>query len=183
MVDVRNMRCVHDSCTRRPSFNVLGKRTTAYCKEHAQDGMMDVRKGRCAYESCTKYPSFNVDGSKTAVYCNLHAQDGMVDVPTRRFIDIFRGAPPERIAPDDNETSLCTGLNADNLDFAGGMFENDRAGHSTASTIRNLSIPALLSVKSFKVQGWVPVRGVLTCLLYTSPSPRDKRQSRMPSSA
>ena len=25
--------------------------------------------------------------------------------------------------------------------------------------------------------------GVLTCLLYTSPSPRDKRQSRMPSSA
>ena len=25
--------------------------------------------------------------------------------------------------------------------------------------------------------------GVLGCLLYTSPSPRDKRQSRMPSSA
>ena len=25
--------------------------------------------------------------------------------------------------------------------------------------------------------------GVSTCLLYTSPSPRDKRQSRMPSSA
>ena len=28
-----------------------------------------------------------------------------------------------------------------------------------------------------------PGPGVLTCLLYTSPSPRDKRQSRMPSSA
>ena len=27
------------------------------------------------------------------------------------------------------------------------------------------------------------VVGVETCLLYTSPSPRDKRQSRMPSSA
>ena len=25
--------------------------------------------------------------------------------------------------------------------------------------------------------------GITTCLLYTSPSPRDKRQSRMPSSA
>ena len=25
--------------------------------------------------------------------------------------------------------------------------------------------------------------GIITCLLYTSPSPRDKRQSRMPSSA
>ena len=28
-----------------------------------------------------------------------------------------------------------------------------------------------------------PLRGCETCLLYTSPSPRDKRQSRMPSSA
>ena len=27
------------------------------------------------------------------------------------------------------------------------------------------------------------VKGDLSCLLYTSPSPRDKRQSRMPSSA
>ena len=29
--------------------------------------------------------------------------------------------------------------------------------------------------------GFVPI--LFTCLLYTSPSPRDKRQSRMPSSA
>ena len=27
------------------------------------------------------------------------------------------------------------------------------------------------------------ITGIATCLLYTSPSPRDKRQSRMPSSA
>ena len=37
--------------------------------------------------------------------------------------------------------------------------------------------------------GWMQMRSVLSrehlhdCLLYTSPSPRDKRQSRMPSSA
>ena len=30
---------------------------------------------------------------------------------------------------------------------------------------------------------WLVMLGVCTCLLYTSPSPRDKRQSRMPSSA
>ena len=29
----------------------------------------------------------------------------------------------------------------------------------------------------------IDVVGIYTCLLYTSPSPRDKRQSRMPSSA
>ena len=44
------------------------------------------------------------------------------------------------------------------------------------------------AVKNFATQRWFPdqiVRnGVLSCcLLYTSPSPRDKRQSRMPSSA
>ena len=31
--------------------------------------------------------------------------------------------------------------------------------------------------------GQAPAGGIFTCLLYTSPSPRDKRQSRMPSSA
>ena len=32
-------------------------------------------------------------------------------------------------------------------------------------------------------QTYRKTRGILSCLLYTSPSPRDKRQSRMPSSA
>ena len=32
-------------------------------------------------------------------------------------------------------------------------------------------------------RGWKVSKGLYYCLLYTSPSPRDKRQSRMPSSA
>ena len=32
-------------------------------------------------------------------------------------------------------------------------------------------------------EGWQAFNGIYGCLLYTSPSPRDKRQSRMPSSA
>ena len=35
-------------------------------------------------------------------------------------------------------------------------------------------------ILEFKERGFKPVKN---CLLYTSPSPRDKRQSRMPSSA
>ena len=35
----------------------------------------------------------------------------------------------------------------------------------------------------FEVSGTQPGVDLMTCLLYTSPSPRDKRQSRMPSSA
>ena len=33
------------------------------------------------------------------------------------------------------------------------------------------------------IQSWHALDKRITCLLYTSPSPRDKRQSRMPSSA
>ena len=39
-----------------------------------------------------------------------------------------------------------------------------------------------LPIHGKRVTLWV-VRRRYTCLLYTSPSPRDKRQSRMPSSA
>ena len=37
--------------------------------------------------------------------------------------------------------------------------------------------------RQFLLRTLVPKKGVHCCLLYTSPSPRDKRQSRMPSSA
>ena len=45
--------------------------------------------------------------------------------------------------------------------------------------------PAALAAVSSGLPGIAPfLRGpYATCLLYTSPSPRDKRQSRMPSSA
>ena len=43
---------------------------------------------------------------------------------------------------------------------------------------------AIFYVEKPKTPGYVvEVEQAVTCLLYTSPSPRDKRQSRMPSSA
>ena len=56
----------------------------AYCRQHAEDGMLDVRSKRCSYKSCTTWPSFNVKGSKTGAYCRQHAEDGMVDVSNKR---------------------------------------------------------------------------------------------------
>ena len=50
-------------------------------------------------------------------------------------------------------------------------------------------LPTLLAVSIYLIAGKTPqlsIEGLQhfgTCLLYTSPSPRDKRQSRMPSSA
>ena len=64
-------------------------------------------------------------------------------------------------------------------------------GRTQADLRRNLRavstrMPALLEVleREHKLRGLAGLANRLcSCLLYTSPSPRDKRQSRMPSSA
>ena len=46
-----------------------------------------------------------------------------------------------------------------------------------------IALAVLFIVAAFLKIGLRPQRPLHVCLLYTSPSPRDKRQSRMPSSA
>ena len=53
-------------------------------------------------------------------------------------------------------------------------------GLSEPETLRHY---VRLSQKNYAIDLGVYPLGSCTCLLYTSPSPRDKRQSRMPSSA
>ena len=71
----------------------------------------------------------------------------------------------------------------------------------TASLTMTTGIASALSLMLLMAEGWLLISGLLpmwlawrripdrrlqadeACLLYTSPSPRDKRQSRMPSSA
>ena len=52
----------------------------------------------------------------------------------------------------------------------------------TASSSNNC-VYAATGVINLEIDTIIIVEGALGCLLYTSPSPRDKRQSRMPSSA
>ena len=84
MVNVRDKRCSHATCTRIPSFSIEGSMTPTFCKQHARDDMVDAKSKRCADSTCTRRPSFNVVDSKTAIYCKRHAKNGMVDVKTRR---------------------------------------------------------------------------------------------------
>ena len=83
-MDVRSRRCSHDSCTKRPSFNVEGSKTAVYCRQHAMDGMVYVHSRCWLHDSCTKHPGFNVAGSKTAAYFKQDAMDGMVKGKSRR---------------------------------------------------------------------------------------------------
>ena len=60
------------------------------------------------------------------------------------------------------------------------VFTGNGKGKTTASlgmALRTIGHGYKVAIIQFIKGGWT------TCLLYTSPSPRDKRQSRMPSSA
>ena len=78
----------------------------------------------------------------------------------------------------------------------------DSAGHPACLTMGDIAIFAVmllllllfcllmakrrktcLRIRNYILIPLVAVGGFVICLLYTSPSPRDKRQSRMPSSA
>ena len=48
---------------------------------------------------------------------------------------------------------------------------------------RGWRVPLSFLHEGERIDTFVRLTGVHSCLLYTSPSPRDKRQSRMPSSA
>lgn len=65
MVNVPNSRCLHASCTWRPSFSTGVSKVAAYCRQHAEDGMVGVRARRCSHASCSRCPIFNTESSKT----------------------------------------------------------------------------------------------------------------------
>lgn len=75
MVGVQG-RCSHESCTTRPSFNVVGSKKALYCKKHAEHGMVDVKNTTCAHDPCTSTPRWGI----------LH--DGYPSVCTRHKINI-----------------------------------------------------------------------------------------------
>ena len=86
MVNVDNKRCLHDYCTKVPSYNLEGVKPAVYCKQHSEDGMVGVCGRRCLHGSCTKKPSYRFEGSyrfeRPVAFCKLHAEDGPVNVRT-----------------------------------------------------------------------------------------------------
>ncbi|CAN0479868.1 unnamed protein product, partial [Scytosiphon promiscuus] len=53
-------RCLHDSCAKGPSFNVEGSKMAAYCKQHADQGMVNVSSKRCSHSLCTRQPTWGL---------------------------------------------------------------------------------------------------------------------------
>ena len=78
--------CIHQNCTRRPSYNLPNEKTPLYCKEHIKENMVDIISKHCLYENCTRGPSYNIPTVKTALYCKEHKQNDMVDVKSKRCL-------------------------------------------------------------------------------------------------
>lgn len=108
MVIVNGRRCLHDSCMKRPVFNIEGSKTASYCRQHAEDGMVNVSRRSCSHDPCMKRPTFNMEGNKTAVYCRTHAKDGMVEVSlSRRCSNITCARRPTWGLLADGTASVC----------------------------------------------------------------------------
>jgi len=66
-------------------------------------------------------------------------------------------------------------------DSYSGYFSSNREGGKGGDDLYGFTLKSLPGLRTFSLQGTVV--DTKTCLLYTSPSPRDRTRSRMPSSA
>lgn len=105
----------------------------AYCKQHAEDGMVNVRSRRCVHDSCARTPYYNVEGRKVAAYCKHHATDGMVNVRDRRCSHDPCNRAPRWGAPKDGVATVCS---SHKRDFQDGNFINFAARCRVAGCIR-----------------------------------------------
>ena len=79
-------------------------------------------------------------------------------------------------------------LNVFTVAWGGNQFTSMLVFYRGRGEFADLFVDSMLAIYAVGVGGALLIGGALTdhygrCLLYTSPSPRDKRQSRMPSSA
>ena len=101
-------------------------------------------------------------------FCTIEPHIGIVELPDVRLKDLARIYSPKKVTPATVEF----------IDIAGlvkGASKGEGLGNQFLGQIRQTSA-ILHVVRCFDDKN-------ITCLLYTSPSPRDATLSRMPSSA
>ena len=78
MIDVFNIRCLHEGCTKQPRFNIEGKKPL-YCAKHKAGDMINLFSKKCSHVGCSKQPNYNLEGEKP-LYCAKHKAGGMIHV-------------------------------------------------------------------------------------------------------
>ena len=65
----RRKLCSRHSCTKSPSFHVVGSKAMAYCTPHAENGMVGIRTGRPFGDPCMAGPAQGFQTSAAATKC------------------------------------------------------------------------------------------------------------------
>ena len=105
------------------------------------------------------------------------------DIATNPEVVVNKGVLPPFVTNATASSILFLGRTVTMLqsNSSVGMMSKDSIGQSNSQSSRLLSSPTKLPISS--LQGLTTMPSPYTCLLYTSPSPRDGLLSRMPSSA
>ena len=79
MVDVKNKRCMHEHCTKRPNFNLPTETKGLYCFEHKLENMISVKSKKCQEKKCKDLAMYGFS-NKRAQYCASHQKPNMVNI-------------------------------------------------------------------------------------------------------
>lgn len=79
--------CTYEGCSKKASYNFLGKKGAIFCSEHKADGMFDNINKKCEEPGCIKIPSSNFIGEKRAIFCASHKTIGMTNIITKRCME------------------------------------------------------------------------------------------------
>ena len=136
--------------------------------------IVDGKKIQISSERDPKKISWDLKGVDVVLECT-----GIFTTLETAQLHIDGGAPKVVIsAPSKDAPMYVMGVNHDEVD------KNDLIISNASCTTNCLAPPIKVLNDSFGVEeALMTTVHAVTCLLYTSPSPRDKRQSRMPSSA
>jgi hypothetical protein len=73
MINVVEIRCLHENCLTRPSFNMPGETKKLYCYEHQLPGMINITiVPHCQHKNCTDTPTHGPINKKST-HCEDHA--------------------------------------------------------------------------------------------------------------
>ena len=144
-----------------------------------------VGMGRCQYQHCETHAVFNLEGSKSAAFCKRQSTIGMVDVVHKLCLNDACTKQPSFGVAGSKTSVYCKQHAKEGLV---NVF-NKRCLHESCVKFPTFNVrgsKTAVYCKQHAHGGMVDVytkRCLHDCLLYTSPSPRDQRGSRMPSSA
>ena len=109
------IKCIHQNCTSRPSYNLPTEKKSLYCKEHKKDNMIIVKNRQCNNENCNKQASYNISTENIPLYCKEHIKENMIDIRSKRCLYENCNRGPSYNLPTEKTPLYCKEHKQDNM--------------------------------------------------------------------